>query len=127
MTEWIPCGDDFIEADVIRWQEAVWERRGPKGARPIKIGERIVTAEVQHEDREGGWVFLLVRGCEVISQKPKRIVELLKPGESIRRKRSTLARNRPQRLRWSDESARAVLIAEKGGSDRRPSPPEDRL
>jgi hypothetical protein len=27
MTKWIPCGNGFIEADVIRWKESVWEKR----------------------------------------------------------------------------------------------------
>ena len=24
--EWIPCGSGFIEADVVRWSEGVWEK-----------------------------------------------------------------------------------------------------
>ena len=24
--EWIPCGSGFIAADVIRWNEGVWQR-----------------------------------------------------------------------------------------------------
>ena len=46
MTIWLACADGFIQADVIRWQEGIWERRGPKGARSMKIGDREVIAEV---------------------------------------------------------------------------------
>ena len=28
MPTWVPCGSGFIEADVVRWKEGVWERRG---------------------------------------------------------------------------------------------------
>jgi hypothetical protein len=30
--EWIPCGNGFIEADVVRWKEGVWERRSRRRA-----------------------------------------------------------------------------------------------
>lgn len=120
MTEWIPCGDGFIEADVIRWKEGVWERRGPRqGGRAIKIGDRLVIAEVLREAEEKGWVYLLCRGCEVVSVKMGRKVALVKKGEELRRKRTTIARGRPGRLAWSDESVRARLVGKCAG-DRKP-------
>ena len=98
------CQGGFIEADVIRWKEAVWEKRGPRQGRAVHIGDRLVTAEVIAEDAESGFVTLLVR--------EDRIFRTLKKDEKIRRKRATVEKGRPERLLWSDESARAALTAE---------------
>lgn len=46
MEGWIPAGGHFIEADVIRWTEGVFGPRRGKSIRAMKLGERIVTAEV---------------------------------------------------------------------------------
>ena len=109
--EWIPCGNGFIEADVVRWKESVWEKRSRRrNSRDIKVGERVVTAEVLRE--EAGWVHLLTRACVVSSERvPGREVTLLPKGGNIRRKRHKIERGNPERLLWSDESARAVLIS----------------
>ena len=109
MAEWIPCGDGFIEADVIRWKEGVFDRRGPRGARAVKIGDRLVIAEVLRDCEEDGWVYLLIRGCEVVDERGQKKVPSLKTGEETKRKRHTICRGKPERLYWSDENARAVL------------------
>jgi hypothetical protein len=109
---WVPCGSGFIEADVVRWKERVWEKRSRRrNARAINIGERLVTAEVLREDAEG-WVYLLTRACAVSSERiPGRKVTLLPKEENLRRKRHTIERGKPERLLWSDESARAILAS----------------
>jgi len=114
-TDWLPCGGGFIEADVIRWTEAVWHksRRG----RATKAGERQVTAEVIGDAE--GWVQLLVRDCRPLGHEPLAGT-LLTAGSETRRKRQTIEKGRPERLLWSDEAARASLVAKPLGSD---SPP----
>lgn len=104
MTEnWIPCGNGFIEADVIRWKESAWERRGrSKRSSAVNVGDRMVTGEVIREDGEG-WVHVLVRRYAVVSEKPGRQVALLAKGAEVRRKRRTIERGKPERLLWSDE------------------------
>ena len=109
MTKWIPCGNGFIEADVVRWKEGVWEKRSRRrNARAVNVGDRMVTAEVLREDAEG-WVHLLTRACAMVSEKPGPKAALLAKGQEIRRKRSTIERGKPERLLWSDESARATV------------------
>ena len=69
MTKWIPCGDGFIEADVVRWKEGVWERRSHRrNARAVNVGERVVTGEVLNDDGDG-WVRILVRRCAPRGQR----------------------------------------------------------
>jgi hypothetical protein len=98
---------------IIRWKEAVWEKRGPRQGRAVHIGDRLVTAEVIAEDAESGFVTLLVREDRILEDKTaKKTIRPLKKDERIRRKRATLERGRPERLLWSDESARAALAAE---------------
>lgn len=92
-TKWIPCGNGFIQADVIRWKEGVWERRSRRrNARAVHVGDRVVIAEVLREDAEE-WVHLLVRGCEMVSEKPgRRKAALLPNGQEICRRRTTVVR-----------------------------------
>ncbi|MGD1063903.1 MAG: hypothetical protein ABR860_11645 [Terracidiphilus sp.] len=115
--KWIPCGSGFIAADVVRWKERVWEKRSRRrNARAVNVGERFVTAEVLREDAEG-WVHLLTRVCDLSSERiPGRKVTLLPKGETLRRKRRTIERGQPERLLWSDESARAIVASKFLGS-----------
>lgn len=108
--EWIPCGTGFIEADVIRWTEGVWRRprrHGRRAGRAVNVGELLVVAEVLRD--QGGWLDLLVRGCTVLSERPGRKVLPLPTDLPLRRKRHTVEKGKPERLLWSDESARAAL------------------
>ena len=109
MTVWIECGGEFIAADVIRWREAVWQRRGPRGTgKPFKVGDREVIAEVLDGPDADGWVVLLVRSCT--APKDGRPADQLKKGLEMRRKASTIARGHAERLAWEDESARVAVL-----------------
>lgn len=108
--EWIECGGGFIEADVIRFWEGIWERRGPRGRqRAVRIGDRVVIAEVLRDEGDG-WVVLLVLGCTLKKGVPSGKT-LLKEDVEIRRKRSNVSRRKVHRLPWSDEGARASVVA----------------
>jgi hypothetical protein len=110
---WIACDDTFIEADVIRFKESVWERKGPRGrTRSVRVGEREVIAEVLHDDPDRqGWVYLLVVRCRVLKAFKRKSMEF-DPGHEMRRKRKTVLRKGVDRLPWSDESARAAVVAD---------------
>ena len=110
MEQWVSASDGFIEADVIRWNESVFAnpRRG-KG-KPLRIGERQVVAEVLRTDRDG-WVYLLVRACTItVDNFAGRNVLPLKFEAQIKRAKKTILRGKPERLLWSDESARDILL-----------------
>jgi hypothetical protein len=108
VAEWIPCGSGFMEADVIRWKEVAWEKRGRRrSGRAVNAGERMVIAEVI-SDQDGG-VELLVRACTIVSEKPGWLLKPLLKNLAVRRRRRTIERGNPERLLWSDESARALL------------------
>src|SRR5260370_34683159 len=105
MQKWVPCGSGFIEADVIRWKEAGWEKRQRLRGRAVNAGDRMVTAEVIRD--ADGWVGLLVRECTVISEKPGWLLKPLPKNGAVRRRRRTIERgNTAQRLSGA-ESGRA--------------------
>ena len=109
MPKWIPCGDGFIEADVVRWKESAWQQPKRKKDSAVNLGQRLITAEVIRD--ADGWVHLLIRAYAIASEKPGRKVELMQKGTEIRRKRTTIERGKPERLLWSDESVRAALVS----------------
>jgi hypothetical protein len=90
--EWIPCGSGFVEADVIRWKDAAWERR--RRGRAVNAGNRIVVAEVIREYRNE-WVELLVRGSTIVSEKPGWLLKPLLTNLAVRRRRRTIERGNP--------------------------------
>ena len=123
MGEWLPVGDEFIEADVIRWTEPVFRNR--RRGRSVPVGDRLVTAEVLSEPDKDGWVHLLVRRCEALSPRTgwnASDVAMLPRDTETRRRAGTIARGNAERLTWSDESARA-LVASRFLNDRNPAPP----
>lgn len=112
MTEWVAVGGGFIQADVIRWKEGVFERRGPRGRRVVLAGDRMMTAEVLKEADRDGWVFLVVVSCKVgTSRIHRRELIPIKAGTEIKRAYKTIVKGKPERLLWSDENARAMLAS----------------
>lgn len=113
--DWIPCGSGFIEADVIRWSEGVWQKSRRRRGRAVHVGDRVVTAEVIGDD--GEWVDLLIRGCAVVSEKAGCRILPLAARLEVRRKRHTIEKGKPERLIWSDETVRALLVSKRRGAD----------
>lgn len=107
MDQWVPA-TDFIAADVIRWTEGIYDRR--KRAKALRIGERLIAAEVIERGKDG-WVKLLVRACTITKDEfAGKPILPLKPGEPVRRGEKTILRGKPQRLLWDDETARTAVV-----------------
>lgn len=112
MAEWIAAGEHFVEADVIRWQERVYQTRRRGKSKAAKIGERRVVAEVLRD--VDGWVCLLIRHSELMSVETGRLmrtVPLLEPGTEVKRKRQTIVNGKVERLQWTDENVRSVIVS----------------
>jgi hypothetical protein len=128
-TGWIPCGGEegFIAADVIRFRDGVFERKGPKGRQSsTKIGALEITAQVirEFETRSGVYVALIVQACKVVEDKTGgRKVHPLKTGIEIRRLRASLVKwGWPERLPWTDESARERVVEDMNERSAAPLP-----
>jgi hypothetical protein len=98
-----------MEADVIRWSEGVWQKPRRKKGRSVHVGDRTVIAEVIRD--HDGWVDLLVRDSTVTSEKPGCRIAPLAKNLEVRRKRHTIEKGKPERLLWTDETVRALLVS----------------
>lgn len=110
LNQWIAATEEMIVADVIRWTEGIYQKRRRRNAKSVRIGERQITAEVL-DASDDGWIKLLVR-ASVITKDDYAGSRLppIKPGDQIKRARKTVGRGKPERLLWSDESARDAII-----------------
>ena len=108
--EWIPCGGEFIPGDVIRWTQAHWPptRRRRKNVKPW--GEHCVTAQVLELDSRG-FVRLSVIDDEITKNPDRMPLKLLKKGEVIVKKRATIGRGKAERLKWTEETVRAIEVS----------------
>jgi hypothetical protein len=109
LAQWIAATEGIIVADVIRWTEGIYAKRRRKNTKSQRLGERQVTAEVL-EATDDGWFKLLVRAS--VTTKDDFAGSRLPPlniGDEIKRARKTVERGKPERLLWSDETARAVI------------------
>jgi hypothetical protein len=114
---WIECGPDFIGSDVIRFWEPVWKRSGPRrGVRSVRIGDRMVIAQVIGEDDEG-WVYLAILKSSISWSKEgyERAVRPEEEGRETRRQRRNI-KGRVERLLWEDEGARLSVVSDLAGS-----------
>ena len=126
MTEWFELRSGFITNDVIKWREFIWAAPGPDGRRQkqytgegfggqrrVRVGERVISAEVIQGPDEDGWVYLLLMQYDNLGAAPAdKILMPLPIGKQIKRKYKTIMNGEPQRQRWEDESARARLVRE---------------
>lgn len=114
MEQWISASEGFIQADVIRWTEGIYAKHRRKNAKSPRLGERQVTAEVL-EATDDEWLKLLVLGSVVTKDDyAGSRLPPLKPSDQIKRARKTVERGKPERLLWSDESARSLVLNDKG-------------
>lgn len=110
--KWIKCGPDFIAGDVLGWTEAVWlePKRKTKKRKATKAGERRVVAAVLTLDNRG-YVRLSVIEDKITENKFEMPLKTLKRHEVIVRKRATIERGTPERLKWTDETARPHAVS----------------
>ena len=85
---WTPCTAP-VTADVIRWTEPIFAPPNKKRGLPDKIGEQRLIAEVVGV---GDYLQLAVRSAEKVSldDESMDVTLTVKPGDSIRRKTSTI-------------------------------------
>ncbi|MFQ5622436.1 MAG: hypothetical protein ACE5FS_03470 [Paracoccaceae bacterium] len=106
MPKWVNCTGDVVTGDTIRFTEAVW---GGSYRRPVKLGERTVTARVTADsygiDKQQHTFSLEVIEADGHDAPPA--------GKKIRRKGRNIYRNGTKRLVWDNESARKSAADEK--------------
>ncbi len=102
--------NQFVESDVIEWTEAIWpQRKSRRRTKPRPIGKQKVVAQIASID--GDFIKLTVLKSEILENNSIKEIIPPKPGSTITKKRATLLRGEPQRLHWSEEDVRKVLLA----------------
>ena len=111
-SDWIECGSAFTVGDVVRWTEAIWmeQKRRSRKKKPSKIGERRITAAVLELDSRD-YVRLSVIKEDILSNTYGMPLKPLKKDQVIVKKRGTIARGKPERLKWTDETVRAIEVS----------------
>lgn len=105
---WTQSGE-FVESDVVEWTEAIWppsHSRRRKRSRPW--GKQKVTAQITAVD--GDFVKLTVLRSAIVENIIGSELKPHKVGTTITKKRQTLLRGKPERLLWSEEDVRNVLL-----------------
>lgn len=103
--------DQFVESDVIEWIEAIWPpKSGRRRTKPRPIGKQKVIAQIAVI--EGDFFKLTVLKSEILENESIKPILPHKTGTTITKKRSTLLRGEPQRLHWSEEDVRRILLSD---------------
>ncbi len=103
----------FVESDVIEWTEAIWpQRRRRRKTKPHPVGKQKIIAQITEID--GDFIKLTVLKSEIVENTVAKELHPPKPGSIITKKRATLLRGDPQRLHWSEEDVRKLLITQSG-------------
>jgi len=114
-SDWVKSGSEFVTGDVIRWTDAIWperkrRRRKGKGPSVRPNGEQRVTAQVLELDgRE--YLRLLVIKAELVSNTHGMPLKTFKKDEIVVKKRATVERGNPERMKWSDEAQRSIEVS----------------
>ena len=101
--QWIVCGAEFMEGDVIRWHESVFQPDRYNRSQRVKVGQRAVTAQVLFDPMDSNEMLEL----EVVASEGRNAYQV---GDTLRRARRTVSREDTERLAWSDEEARASVV-----------------
>ena len=106
---WEHAPDDFLEADVIEWTEAIWPPSTSRKKKRRPWGKQTVTGQITKID--GDLVTVLVLRARITENNYSSELRPHKIGTTIAKKRQTLLKGNPERLHWSEEDVRAMLAA----------------
>jgi hypothetical protein len=107
---WGLASGEFLESDVIEWQEAIWPPSTSRRKKRRPWGKQTVTGQIM--SIEGDFVVLLVLRAKITENNYRSELQPHKVGSTVRKKRQTLIQGNPERLHWSEEDVRAVLLTE---------------
>jgi hypothetical protein len=106
----MPFNGRFVVGDVYRWSEPVWKPKARKSSKAVKIGERLIVAQLMGVDGEL-LVFALMSAETKNAELWWKSIPELKADKPLRKNRSALAKRNPERRPWGTadgEPARAI-------------------
>ncbi len=101
---------DFAESDVVEWVEAIWSPNKSRKKKCRPWGKQKVVAQIV--SIEGDFVKLTVLKAAVVENIIGSELRPHKVGATIIKKQQTLLKGNPERLHWSEEDVRRLLISQ---------------
>jgi hypothetical protein len=102
---------ELLVSDVVEWTEAIWPPKKPRSRKKSRQwGEQKVTAQITEID--GEFIKLTILKSEITENLIGSDLKSYKVGTPLTKKRATLLRGNPHRLRWSEEDVRSALTKE---------------
>lgn len=108
-TNWESAVGDLVVSDVIEWTETIWPvRKSRRKQTPKPLGKQKVTGQIT--GIEGDFITFTILKAE-ITDNPHRVdIRPHQVGMAITKKQQTILKGEPQRLHWSDESVRKLVL-----------------
>lgn len=108
-TNWEKAGGAFVVSDVIEWTETIWPPRNPRSRKkPRPWGKQKVTAQITEIDAD--YIKLTVLKSEITENTIGSELKPHKVGSALSKKKGTILKGEPQRLHWSEEDVREILL-----------------
>lgn len=104
---WEKAGQ-FVESDVIEWEEPIWSPNKFKKGKSKPWGKQKVVGQIVQAD--GDFMKLVVLKSAVTENKIGSDLRPHKVGTTITKKRQSLFKGHAERLHWSEEEVRAALL-----------------
>ena len=108
---WIDNTDPLITGDVIKWIDIIWsDKKYGKGKTKKHIirGKQEIIGQIKQIDQD--LITIKVISAEIIEDNSGRKLDTHTPEDIIKKKIQTLHKRQAQRLKWTDESAREIII-----------------
>lgn len=108
MARWFPLESDPIVGDVIRWRETIWKEKRTKKSGMTKIGDRVITAQVEGILR--GRVSAVVMHCQTTPDPDwwRTLPPELKERAPVTVYRETLLLGGVERFLWGGPEGESV-------------------
>lgn len=106
---WESAVGELVISDVIEWTETIWPARKPRRkSKPKPLGKQKVTGQIT--EIEGDFITFTILKAEITDNPHRADIRPHQAGTTITKKHQTILKGEPQRLHWSDESVRKLVL-----------------
>jgi hypothetical protein len=106
---WDSAVGELVLSDVIEWTETIWPVRKPRRKqRPKPLGKQKVTGQITGIEED--FITLIILKAEITDNPHRADIKPHQVGTAITKKKQTILKGEPQRLRWSEEDVRTALV-----------------
>ena len=108
-SNWDSAVRELVISDVIEWTETIWPPRRPRRkSKPKPLGKQKVIGQIT--GIEGDFITFTVLKADIIDNPHRADIRPHPVGTTITKKKQTILKGEPQRLHWSEETVRNLLL-----------------